>query len=35
MTSIDFLFERFNMLFLFQEGIPDKLTEVYEQAKEM
>jgi hypothetical protein len=35
MTSIEWLFDRFNMLFMFQEGIPDELQEAFEQAKEM
>ena len=34
-TSIEWLFDRFNMLFWFHEGIPDELQEAYEQAKEM
>lgn len=34
-TAVDHLFERFNMLFLFSEGIPGELQEAYDQAKQM
>ncbi len=34
-TSVEFLFDRFNMLFWFHEGIPDELQEAYDEAKEI
>jgi|TARA_R110000868_G_scaffold407807_1_gene689606 hypothetical protein len=32
-SSVEFLFDRFLMLFLFHDGIPEELQEAYEQAK--
>jgi ABC-type Zn uptake system ZnuABC Zn-binding protein ZnuA len=34
-TAVEWLFDRFNMLFMFHEGIPNELQKAYEQAKEM
>jgi hypothetical protein len=34
-TAVEWLIDRFNMLFMFHEGIPNELQKAYEQAKEM
>jgi len=34
-TGVDILFNRFLELYLFTEGIPDELHEVYKEAKEI
>lgn len=34
-SSVDFLIEQFNLLFLWQDGIPGELHDVYIKAKAM